>query len=59
VVCNFDISKDQDFEVDLLPFLNHPGSVRCVDLLTDRVYEFPRPKIKLKVPPCGAYVLQF
>ncbi len=59
VVCNFDITKEQDFEIDLIEFLKSPGSVRCVDLLTDRVYEFPRPKIKLKLPACGAYVLQF
>lgn len=50
VVCNFDITKEQYFEVDLLRFLKFPRSVHCVDLLTNRVYEFPGPRIELELP---------
>ena len=59
VACNFDISRDQTLDVDLTPFLDRKGIIRCVDLLTGEKHLFNGPLAKLQLKACGALVLKF
>jgi hypothetical protein len=58
IVCNFDILKEQKFEVDLSKFLPQKGPVNCTDLLTGQKFTFDGPQVKLKLPMCGVHVLK-
>jgi starch synthase (maltosyl-transferring) len=59
VVCNFDISGEQQISIDLRPILETGGPAVCRDLLTGEMHVFPQSPIELVLGPCAAQVLMF
>jgi len=59
VVCNFDTGRAQHIEIDLGPLLEADGPVSCCEILCGEARTFPRSRLDISLPPCGAQVFVF
>jgi hypothetical protein len=57
VICNFDIIGEQNFDVDLSPFIEQSGPVTWVELISGDEMNFDAARVNVRLKPCGAMVL--
>ena len=59
VICNFDISRQHAFDVDLSKLLDTTATVNSTDLMNGKKYSFPNAHLSLLLDPCAAYIFKF